>query len=42
MAFGMICTKIILKDFGYDIDLEGLRQEWDNIKMRRGIIYAKL
>jgi hypothetical protein len=39
--FGMLCTKLILKDFGLDTALEGLRQEWDNVKQQRSIAFVE-
>ncbi len=39
--FGMLCTKIILTDFGFDAALEGLKQEWENIKRQRDFVYAQ-
>jgi hypothetical protein len=36
--FSMLCTKIILTDFGFDIALEGLEQEWEKIKNQRDLV----
>lgn len=35
----MLCTKIILVDFGFNNALDGLRQEWENIKHQRSLAY---
>jgi hypothetical protein len=39
--FGMLCTKIILNDFRFDAVLEGLKQEWENIKQQRNFVFAQ-
>ena len=39
---GMLCTKIVLKDFGYNTALDGLSQEWENIKLQRAQAYAEV
>ena len=39
--FGMLCTKITLTDFGFDAALEGLKQEWENIKGQRNFVFAQ-
>lgn len=36
--FGMLCTKIVLNDFGFDVALECLKQEWANIKNQRDLV----
>jgi hypothetical protein len=36
--FGMLCTKIILNDFGFDVAVEGLKQEWESIKSQRDLV----
>ncbi len=36
--FSMLCTKIILTDLGFDVALEGLKREWDNIKSHRDLV----
>jgi hypothetical protein len=33
--FGMLCTKVLLSDFGFINILDGLRREWDQIKNNR-------
>lgn len=38
---GMLCTKIVLADFGFDETLEGLKQEWENIKRKRDFHYIE-
>lgn len=38
--FAMLCTKIVLTDFGFDAALEGLKQEWGRIKQQRDFVYA--
>jgi len=38
---GMLCTKIVLADFGFDVALEGLKQEWENIKRKRDFVYIQ-
>lgn len=35
---GMLCTKIVLSDFGFDVALNGLRDEWENIKAQRDLV----
>lgn len=37
--FAMLCTKIILNDFGFDVALNGLKEEWENIKSQRDLVY---
>jgi hypothetical protein len=37
--FAMLCTKIILTDFGFETALAGLKDEWENVKQQRGIAY---
>lgn len=39
--FGMLCTKIVLADFGFDASLEGLKQEWEKIKRKRDFHYVE-
>jgi hypothetical protein len=39
--FGMLCTKIILIDFGFDVVLQGLEKEWKQIKVQRDIVYRQ-
>lgn len=39
--FGMLCTKIILNDFEFDAALEGLKQEWEEIKRQRDSVFAQ-
>lgn len=39
--FGMLCTKIVLKDFGFNVVLEGLTQEWENIKQQQDLTYLR-
>ncbi len=39
--FAMLCTKIILNDFGFDIAIDGLKQEWDSIKAQRDLLYCQ-
>jgi len=34
----MLCTKIVLIDFGFDIAIEGLRGQWDEIKHQRDVV----
>ena len=36
--FGMLCTKIVLSDFGFDTALGGLRDEWENIRRQRDLL----
>jgi len=33
--FSMLCTKIILIDFGFNQAIDGLKHEWDKIKLER-------
>jgi hypothetical protein len=40
--FGMLCTKIILTDFGFETALTGLKDEWENVKLQRGAAYMKV
>jgi hypothetical protein len=37
--FGMLCTKTILSDFGFDLALDELKQEWEDVKLKRGIAF---
>jgi hypothetical protein len=40
--FAMLCTKIILTDFGFETALAGLLDEWENIKLQRGLAYVSV
>ena len=40
--FGMFCTKIALRDFGYVQAVEGLTKEWDDVKTRRAFVFAEV
>lgn len=33
--FGMLCTKIVLTDFGFDVAIKGLKDEWEEITNKR-------
>jgi hypothetical protein len=39
--FGMLCTKVALKDFGFYQAVEGLSKEWDAVKSRRAVVFAE-
>jgi len=39
--FGMLCTKVLLSDFGFIDILDGLRREWDQIKNNRKLAFLK-
>jgi hypothetical protein len=39
--FGMLCTKTILTDFGFDLALDELKQEWEDVKIKRGLAYLE-
>jgi hypothetical protein len=36
--FGMLCTKIVLLDFGFGEVLDDLRQEWENLRHQRDVL----
>jgi hypothetical protein len=39
--FGMLCTKIVLTDFGLDVAPNGLEDEWEGITNKRNFYYAQ-
>jgi len=36
--FGMLCTKMVLSDFGFDSVIAGIQDEWENIRRQRDLL----
>ena len=37
----MLSTKIVLSDFGFGVALDGLKQEWENLRTQRDLVYLQ-